>query len=104
IVVVENIYRHLNMGKSRKQAAIEVTKEVMLPVMTATLTTIFAFLPLLLMPGMMGQFFKYLPITVSVTLAGSLFVAFVFNPVFASLFMSRSSKSMEGGGESWDRV
>ena len=104
IVVVENIYRHLTMGKTRMQAAIDGTKEVMLPVATATLTTIFAFLPLLLMPGMMGQFFKYLPITVSVTLAGSLFVAFVFNPVFASLFMSSKSKGMDEGGERWDKV
>ena len=104
IVVVENIYRHMQMGKTRVNAAIDGTKEVMLPVATATLTTIFAFLPLLLMPGMMGQFFKYLPITVSVTLAGSLFVAFVFNPVFASLFMNKNSKGMEEGGERWDRV
>ena len=105
IVVVENIYRHLQMGKTKVQAAIDGTKEVMLPVATATLTTIFAFLPLLLMPGMMGQFFKFLPITVSVTLAGSLFVAFVFNPVFASLFMSSNSKGMEeGGGERFEKV
>jgi multidrug efflux pump len=104
IVVVENIYRHMMMGKTRMQAAIDGTQEVMLPVATATLTTIFAFLPLLLMPGMMGQFFKYLPITVSVTLAGSLFVAFVFNPVFASLFMSSNGKGMEEGGERWDKV
>lgn len=97
IVVVENIYRHLQMGKTRKQAAIDGTKEVMLPVTTATVTTIFAFLPLLMMPGMMGQFFKYLPITVSLTLAGSLFVAFVFNPVFASLFMNTSSKAHQEG-------
>jgi multidrug efflux pump len=103
IVVVENIYRHMTMGKNRVQAAIDGTKEVMLPVATATLTTIFAFLPLLLMPGMMGQFFKYLPITVSVTLAGSLFVAFVFNPVFASLFMTKSPK-LEEGGERWEKV
>ncbi|MDQ3002617.1 MAG: efflux RND transporter permease subunit [Fibrobacterota bacterium] len=105
IVVVENIYRHLQMGKSRIDAAIDGTKEVMLPVATATITTIFAFLPLLLMPGMMGQFFRFLPITVSVTLAGSLFVAFVFNPVFASLWMDKNSKGMEeGGGERFEKV
>jgi multidrug efflux pump len=105
IVVVENIYRHLQMGKTKVQAAIDGTKEVMLPVATATLTTIFAFLPLLMMPGMMGQFFKFLPITVSVTLAGSLFVAFVFNPVFASLFMNKNEKGLEeGGGEGFEKV
>src|SRR5690606_6326990 len=108
IVVVENIYRHMQMGKSRKQAAIDGTKEVMLPVTTATITTVFTFLPLLLMPAMMGQFSKYLPITVSVTLMGSLFVAFVFNPLCASLFMNKNTKSDSArsaheGGERFDR-
>ncbi len=106
IVVVENIYRHREMGKPRKQAAIEGTREVALPVTTATLTTIVAFLPILFMPGMMGEFMKYLPITISVTLTGSLFVAFVFNPVFASLFMTaKDTKQMEGqGSERFERI
>ena len=87
IVVVENIYRHLQMGKPRLQAALDGTREVMVPVFTATLTTVGAFAPVLWMPGIMGQFMKYLPMTVGITLTGSLFVAFVFNPVFASLTM-----------------
>jgi len=100
IVVVENIYRHMAMGKSRFQAAIDGTREVMIPVATATLTTVSAFLPILWMPGIMGNFMKYLPITVSVTLGGSLFVAFVFNPVFSSLFMHNNPDhhDEEGGG------
>ncbi|MDD5673884.1 MAG: efflux RND transporter permease subunit, partial [Chitinivibrionales bacterium] len=85
IVVVENIYRHLQMGKSRFEAALDGTREVMVPVFTATLTTISAFAPILWMPGIMGGFLKYLPMTVCITLSGSLFVAFIFNPVFASL-------------------
>lgn len=104
IVVVENIYRHLQMGKSRVAAAIDGTREVAVPVTTATVTTVVAFLPIIFMPGIMGQFMKYLPITVMVTLTGSLFVAFVFNPVFASLFMSGKEKGMdEHGGERFDR-
>jgi len=100
IVVVENIYRHYAEGKTRAQAAIDGSREVMIPVATATMTTVFAFLPLLWIPGTMGQFMKYLPITVSVTLIGSLFVAFIFNPVFASLFMTTNAKhhDEEGGG------
>jgi multidrug efflux pump subunit AcrB len=89
IVVVENIYRHYQMGKTRIEAAIDGTKEVMLPVTTATITTIVAFLPILWMPGIMGGFMRYLPITISVTLAASLFVAFIVNPMLASLFMTR---------------
>jgi multidrug efflux pump len=98
IVVVENIYRHLGMGKGRFQAALDGTKEVMVPVFTATLTTVAAFSPVMFMPGIMGEFMKYLPITVSITLSGSLFVAFVFNPVFASLTMTnKEAQRMENG-------
>ena len=99
IVVVENIYRHLGMGKSRFQAALDGTKEVMVPVFTATLTTVAAFAPVLWMPGIMGEFLKYLPITVGITLSGSLFVAFIFNPVFASLTMTNKDVHKLEGGE-----
>ena len=102
IVVVENIYRHLGMGKARFDAALDGTKEVMVPVFTATLTTIAAFTPVLFMPGVMGEFMKYLPITVSITLAGSLFVAFIFNPVFASLTMTnKEAHRLESGEKGW---
>jgi multidrug efflux pump len=101
IVVVENIYRHMAMGKSRVDAAIDGTREVIVPVTTATITTVAAFLPLMWIPGIMGQFMKYLPITVSVTLMGSLFVAFVFNPVFASLFMNTHAKHHDEEGGSF---
>jgi len=104
IVVVENIYRHLMMGKSRMEAALEGTREVMVPVFTATLTTVGAFAPVLWMPGIMGSFLKYLPITVCITLSGSLFVAFIFNPVFASLTMTtKDSHSMEGNQGAFER-
>ena len=99
IVVVENIYRHLGMGKGRFQAALDGTREVMVPVFTATLTTVAAFAPVLFMPGIMGEFLKYLPLTVGITLSGSLFVAFVFNPVFASLTMTNKEAHRLEGGE-----
>jgi|WetSurMetagenome_2_1015567.scaffolds.fasta_scaffold00008_104 multidrug efflux pump len=102
IVVVENIYRHLGMGKSRFQASLDGTREVMIPVFTATLTTVAAFSPVLFMPGVMGEFMKYLPITVGITLSGSLFVAFVFNPVFASLSMTyKEAHKLESGEKGW---
>ncbi|MBL8026671.1 MAG: efflux RND transporter permease subunit [Fibrobacteres bacterium] len=100
IVVVENIYRHLQMGKDRFQAALDGTKEVAVPVFTATLTTVGAFAPVLWMPGIMGEFMMYIPLTVGITLSSSLFVAFIFNPVFASLSMRvGDAHAMEGGGE-----
>ncbi len=101
IVVVENIYRHLQMGKDRITAAIDGTKEVAIPVTTATFTTVAAFMPIVFMPGFMGQFMKYLPITVSVMLIGSLFVAVIFNPVFASLFMTNRNKRMDEHENDW---
>ena len=102
IVVVENIYRHLQMGKDRFQASLDGTREVAVPVLTATITTVAAFAPVFFMPGIMGEFMKYLPLTVGITLLGSLFVAFVFNPVFASLTMNtRDIHKMEGGKQDW---
>ena len=87
IVIVENIFRYRLKGKGREQAAREATHQVSTPVIASTLTTICAFGPLVLWPGIMGEFMKYLPITVIVTLASSLFVALVFNPVLCARFM-----------------
>ncbi len=102
IVVVENIFRHLQMGKNRWQASLDGTQEVMIPVFTATLTTVGAFAPVFFMPGIMGEFMRYLPLTVGITLTGSLFVAFIFNPVFASLTMNIADvHKMEGGNQNW---
>jgi multidrug efflux pump subunit AcrB len=104
IVVVENIFRHLQVGKSRWQACLDGTREVTVPVLTATLTTVGAFAPIFFMPGIMGEFMKYLPLTVAITLTGSLFVAFVFNPVFASLTMNVGDiHKMEGNKGLFER-
>ncbi len=87
IVVAENIYRHLEEGHSRREAALRGTVEMFPAVLTATLTTVFAFLPLLLISGEMGTFIKILPIMISVLLISSLFEAFYFLPLHAHDFM-----------------
>jgi multidrug efflux pump subunit AcrB len=87
IVIVENIYRHMQEGKDRKVAAREGTDEVSWPVITSTATTICAFLPLLFWPGILGEFMGYLPRTTIITLSASLFVAMVINPAICSRFM-----------------
>ncbi len=89
IVVAENIYRHMEMGKSPREAAIEGAAEMFPAVMTATLTTVFAFLPLLMMSGKMGMFMKVLPVMISVLLLSSLFEAFYFLPLHAKDFFSK---------------
>ena len=88
IVIVENIYRHMQEGKSAIQAAKVATDEVAWPVISSTLTTLCAFFPMTFWPGIMGEFMKYLPITLIVTLTASLFVALVINPTLCGHFMS----------------
>jgi multidrug efflux pump subunit AcrB len=83
IVVAENIFRHMEMGKPPKEAAIEGAAEMFPAVLTATSTTVFAFLPLLIMSGQMGMFVKILPIMITVLLLSSLFEAFYFLPLHA---------------------
>jgi multidrug efflux pump len=86
IVIVENVYRHATMGYGRIEAARRGAAEVAWPVITSTATTLAAFSPLLFWPGVMGDFMKYLPITLIITLSSSLFVALVISPTFCSLF------------------
>ena len=87
IVIVENIYRHRQAGKSRIEAAKLGTKEIAIPVTTSTITTVAAFFPLIFMPGIAGEFIGFLPKTLIVTLSSSLFVALIINAVFCSTMM-----------------
>ncbi len=87
IVIVENIYRHRQIGYSRIDASVIATREVGWAVTTSTLTTVAAFLPLLFWSGIMGDFMKYLPVTVCCTLLSSLFVAMVISPVVCATFI-----------------
>jgi multidrug efflux pump subunit AcrB len=101
IVIVENIFRHGTMGKSKMQAAIDGSSEVAWPIITSTITTILAFFPIIFMPGFMGEFLSYIPKTVIIVLASSLFVALTINPAFCSRFLSLNEKqkkqALEGG-------
>ena len=77
----------LARSSARRSAARRATSEVAWPVIGSTVTTLVAFFPMLFWPGIMGEFMKYLPITVIVTLSSSLFVAVVINPAMASIHM-----------------
>ena len=87
IVIVENIYRFVEEGWDRRTAARKATGEVAVPVIAATATTLAAFAPLLFWPGLAGQFMRYLPLTLIVTLSSSLFVALVIVPTLCSFFL-----------------
>ncbi|MFN3596394.1 MAG: efflux RND transporter permease subunit [Rubricoccaceae bacterium] len=87
VVIVENIYRFREEGYGRWEAARLGTKEVGLAVAASTATTVAAFAPMLLWPGIIGRFMSYLPLTLIITLSSSLFVAIVINPVITGLFV-----------------
>ncbi len=87
IVVIDNIYRHVQEGRPVIEAAQIGAREVGGAVLNSTLTTIGAFLPLFFWPGVVGDFMSILPIAVCIALAASLVVAFTSNPTFAAQFM-----------------
>ena len=95
IVVVENVYRLMDEeGMSRIEAAKKGIGEIAFPIIISTATTVAAFIPLGLWPGIMGEFMMILPITLSVVLGSSLFVAIFFNSVLVSQFMNTEDKDM----------
>jgi multidrug efflux pump len=95
IVVVENVYRLMDEeGMSRVEAAKKGIGEIAFPIIISTVTTVAAFVPLGLWPGLFGQFMIYFPITLSVVLGSSLFVAIFFNSVLVSQFMTIEDKEM----------
>lgn len=94
IVVIENIVRHLEMGKDKYDAASEGTAEIGLAVTATTLTLVAVFLPVGMMTGIVGQYFKQFGITVAVSVLVSLFVAFTLTPMLSAKYLSRG---VEGG-------
>lgn len=95
IVVVENVYRLMEEeGLTRIQAAKQGIAEIAFPIIISTATTVAAFVPLGLWPGLMGQFMIYFPITLSVVLGSSLFVAIFMNSMLVSQFMEIGEKEL----------
>lgn len=94
IVVVENIYRLMDEGYDAINAAKLGVGEVAWPIIASTATTLAAFTPLMVWPGIMGEFMFYLPVTLIIVLGSSLFVALVINPVLTAMFMKLEEKEM----------
>jgi len=93
IVIVENIYRHMQQGTARREAAEIGTDQVAWPVIASTATTVGAFVPLLFWSGIMGEFMKFLPTTLIMALLSSLFVALAINPVLSARYQSINIKT-----------
>jgi len=103
IIVTENIYRHMEMGKTPRDAALIGSREVMGPVIASTATTIAAFLPVFAIGGTMGAFVAVIPVVVSCALLGSLWEAFVVLPSHASEFLRLDKQKKQNGGQ-WQRL
>ncbi len=97
IVIMEGIHENLKEGQTARDAAINSIETYKWPLVAGTLTTIFAFFPMLLVSGIVGQFLKSLPITISVTLIISLFVSFTIIPSLTVKFMKNRHVTQKTG-------
>ena len=98
IVVIENIYRHMQDGESPIEAAKAATAEIGLAVMATTFTIVAVFVPVAFMPGIVGRFFYEFGITVSVSVLVSLFVAFTLTPMLSSKWLKEEDEELTNEG------
>jgi multidrug efflux pump subunit AcrB len=103
IVEIENIVRHMRMGKSAYQAAIDAADEIGLAVVATSLSIVAVFLPVGLMPGISGQFFKNFGLTVVAAVLVSLAVARTITPMVAAYFLQAKGHAAHGEGALMDR-
>ena len=96
IVVLENIFRHLQEGKERKEAARLGASEVSMAITASTLTSVIVFLPMVFATGITGQFAKPLGVTVTFALFASLLIALTMVPMIASRFLKVPGENKEG--------
>jgi CzcA family heavy metal efflux pump len=97
IVVVENIYTHMSRGQSRREAVQSAVSEITVPIIGSTITPVVVFLPLTLLTGVTGVFFRSLALTMSVALLTSLVLALAFTPVLAERFVKAKQKERPAG-------
>ena len=102
IVEIENIVRHMRMGKSAYQAAIDAADEIGLAVVATTFSIVAVFLPVGLMPGIPGEFFKAFGLTVVAAVLMSLAVARLITPMVAAYFLKAHGHAEHGGGKAMD--
>ena len=102
IVEIENIVRHMRMGKSAYQASIDAADEIGLAVLATTLCIVAVFFPVAMMPGVSGQFFKNFGLTVVASVLMSLLVARMITPMAAAYFLKAKGHAEHGGGRAMD--
>jgi multidrug efflux pump subunit AcrB len=103
IVEIENIVRHMRMGKTAYQASIDAADEIGLAVLATTMAIVAVFLPVGLMPGISGQFFKQFGLTIVAAVLVSLAVARLITPMAAAYFLKSHGHASHGEGPLMDR-
>ncbi|MFH1198452.1 MAG: efflux RND transporter permease subunit [bacterium] len=98
IVVIENIYRHMQQGETPMEAAKSASQEIGLAVMATTFTIVAVFVPVAFMPGIVGRFFYQFGITISVAVLVSLFVAFTLTPMLSSRWLTKEDEELTNEG------
>jgi multidrug efflux pump subunit AcrB len=104
VVVIENCYRYLQQGLSPKESVLKGAAEVAAPVLASVFTTIAAFLPLMLLPGIIGRFMKIVPIVVSLALLASLFECFFIIPSHLAEWSGEKPKRQQRGERFFESV
>jgi len=104
IVVLENMYRHIQRGEDRLEAAYEATKEVSAAIVSSTLTTVAVFVPLGFIQGLVGEFFSPFALSVSLAMIASTIVAITAVPVLGALLLRRDDQAVTGMSMSDDDV
>ncbi len=103
IVEIENIVRHMRMGKSAYQASLDAADEIGLAVLATTMSIVAVFLPVALMPGLSGQFFKAFGFTVVIAVLMSLLVARMITPLIAAYFLHSKGVQPHASGKAMDK-
>jgi HAE1 family hydrophobic/amphiphilic exporter-1 len=104
IVVIENIYRHMQKGESPMEAAKAATAEIGLAVMATTFAIVAVFVPVAFIPGIIGRFFYQFGITVSVSVLVSLFVAFTLTPMLSSRWLHKEDEELKKDGNLLQKI
>jgi len=99
VIIAENIQRHISQGEDKLEATIQGTKEVLTPVVASSITTLFAFMPMLMLTGEIGEFLKLIPIAVAILILTSLLESFVFLPLHALHILDKDDKELD-----WTKV
>jgi multidrug efflux pump subunit AcrB len=95
VIIAENIQRHIQEGDDKLQAAINGTKEVLVPVLASSLTTVFSFFPMIMLSGEIGEFLKLIPIAVIILIIASLLESFIFLPIHSLHLLDTKDKELD---------